>query len=182
MAHIQSGLSQLGNLHAFAANNTNAVWVPASSRPRTGACTHGSAVYPCLSCEMVLLPGLLKDYKEGSCRCCGSSIWVLPRFPQVLIGMERRMLNILPTSFCCIKMFVHPTEWTQTRKSLKAFCHAPHFQNIKTVIYLVSRAKHKVLTVFIARIYLFLSRCVWLCNNILLFLMFPSKLCVLLLL
>lgn len=144
--------------------------------------THGSAVYPCLSCEMVLLPGLLKDYKEGSCRCCGSSIWVLPRFPQVLIGMERRMLNILPTSFCSIKMFVHPTEWTQTRKSLKAFCHAPHFQNIKTVIYLVSRAKHKVLTVFIARIYLFLSRCVWLCNNILLFLMFPSKLCVLLLL
>ena len=25
VAHIQSGLSQLGNLHAFAANNTNAV-------------------------------------------------------------------------------------------------------------------------------------------------------------
>lgn len=24
VAHIQSGLSQLGNLHAFAANNTNA--------------------------------------------------------------------------------------------------------------------------------------------------------------
>lgn len=25
VAHIQSGLSQLGNLHAFAANNTNTV-------------------------------------------------------------------------------------------------------------------------------------------------------------
>lgn len=33
VAHIQSGLSQLGNLHAFAANNTNAVWVPVSSHP-----------------------------------------------------------------------------------------------------------------------------------------------------
>lgn len=31
VAHIQSGLSQLGNLHAFAANNTNAVWAPAAT-------------------------------------------------------------------------------------------------------------------------------------------------------
>lgn len=27
IAHIQSGLSQMGNLHAFAANNTNTIWV-----------------------------------------------------------------------------------------------------------------------------------------------------------
>lgn len=42
VAHIQSGLSQLGNLHAFAANNTNADWAntQVEAGGEDGRCSH----------------------------------------------------------------------------------------------------------------------------------------------
>lgn len=66
VAHIQSGLSQLGNLHAFAANNTNAVWAAAPSSPHAGVILLNR-----------LWVGASPEHKKNPGGCCGPSLYRL---------------------------------------------------------------------------------------------------------
>lgn len=176
VAHIQSGLSQLGNLHAFAANNTNAVWGPASSSPHTQVHAHTRVCGPLiLSFEMVLSPVPSIDWTKA---CMD----VVDHLYTIWIWMSQRN-DWAPSTWCCGEegrmshVFYPPIllygnvcapNWTQIGKILSIFyCHkftSPNFQ----LLFIGSLCQTLILRVFIVHIYLFLSRCVWLWNNILL--------------
>lgn len=147
MAHIQSGLSQLGNLHAFAANNTNAVWAPATTHAEVWAIL----ILP--SFEMVLSPELLKHCEQHGCfgpppdnlKLDVPVKWDSWGF--VLTGGEVFYQPIL------LYEYVGAPNWTQTWKSLKLFSTNPHLQ--RNGYLLVSCAKHWFLQFLIVYIYLF---------------------------
>lgn len=128
VAHIQSGLSQLGNLHAFTANNTNAVWARAAAHSHVWAillqrwCFH-------LNCckqasEDVVYSIMVSHRHEGG---------LLPA----------RLLDGDVGAFGC----------TQPVKSLKGLSQTHN--SIAPGYLLVSRAKTLIHTGFILHIYLF---------------------------
>lgn len=124
VAHIQSGLSQLGNLHAFAANNTNAVWVPASSTPHAGARTH--RVVGHFTFEMVLSPELLegcKGKKKVPVNVVNhhlnedvpvKRLGALPRLLRLCADAREDVKSVLPTCFSVWKCWR-----TQSNTNLK---------------------------------------------------------------
>lgn len=146
VAHIQSGLSQLGNLHAFAANNTNAVWVPVSATHR---CMHTQRCGPFLKYHLLrwcfhlnCLKKKKKDWKQKALVDAVDhhhTVWIWMssvkrlRVLQKLCSDGREDVSKYFTHpFYCMKMLVHPIEHKPER--VLNYCHQSNSPN-SMVIY-----------------------------------------------
>lgn len=91
-------------------------------------------------------------------------------FMQLCAEGKEDVRSILPNPFYDMKMFVHPIE--HKPKSLLLLSQI-HISKLAKWLFIGFMCQTLILTVFIIHIYLFLSRCVWLRNNILVTLKFP---------